>query len=266
MTAALLCGAVALAVWPAGSGARGRIVARRRPAGAGLRPVVWPFVSSPPAAGAAAALIGAVLCTPLVAALAGCCAALAARALRRGRRAATEVDGLLALAEALGVLAAELDAGRPLLEAARAAVHACADGVTAAGLAGVLDPDSDRQDAPAELERVRAAIRLSARTGCSLSAVVRALEDDLRARHRHLQDLRTATAGPRSSAVVLAGLPVLGLLMGSGIGARPWAVLTTTALGQVLLVAGVGLEVAGIAWTSRLSARAVREPASGRAR
>ena len=262
MTAALLCAAGALAVWPAGSGARGRLVAPRRPTGAGIRP----FLSSPMAAGAAAALIGAALSTPLVAALAGCCAALAARALLRHRRAAREADGLRALAEALGVLAAELDAGRPLPAAARTAVQACPDGDTAARLVGVLDLDADRQAGSAELERIRAAIRLSARTGCSLSAVVRALEDDLRARHRQVQDLRTATAGPRASAVVLAGLPVLGLLMGNGIGARPWAVLTTTAAGQVLLVGGVALEAAGIAWTGRLSARAAGEPASGRAR
>jgi tight adherence protein B len=265
VTAALLCAAAALAAWPAGSGARGRLVARRRPEGAGsLR-----FLSSPPAAGAVALLVGAVLSTPLVAGLAGCCAALAGCALLRRRRAAAEEDGLLSLAEALGVFAAELDAGRPLPAAARAAVRACPDGDLAAALAGALGAEAEARAGPAGLERVRAAIRLSSRTGCSLSAVVRALEDDLRARHRQVLDLRTATAGPRASAVVLAGLPVLGLLMGSGIGARPWAVLTTTTAGQVLLVAGVALEVAGIAWTGRLSARAVRDPvtaASGHGR
>jgi len=265
VTAALLCAAAALAAWPAGSAARGRLVARRRPEGAG----VLRFLSSPLAAGPVAALAGAVLSTPLVAALAGCCAALAGRALLRRSRAAAEEDGLLALAEALGVLAAELDAGRPLPAAARAAVRACPDGDTAAALAGALGAEAEARAGPAGLERVRAAIRLSSRTGCSLSAVVRALEDDLRARHRQVLDLRTATAGPRASAVVLAGLPVLGLLMGSGIGARPWAVLTTTTAGQVLLVAGVALEVAGIAWTGKLSARAVRDPvtaASGHGR
>ena len=64
-----------------------------------------------------------------------------------------------------------------------------------------------------------------------------------------------ATAGPRSSARLLAGLPLLGLAMGSGVGADPWAVLTTTGSGQALLVAGVLLEVAGIAWTGRLVRR-----------
>jgi tight adherence protein B len=57
---------------------------------------------------------------------------------------------------------------------------------------------------------------------------------------------------------LLAGLPVLGLAMGSGVGADPWRVLTTTSTGQVLLVVGVALELAGVAWSGRLVRRAVR--------
>jgi tight adherence protein B len=264
VTLLLLC-AAALAAWPPGSGATGRIGTRRPPADL----AVGLLRRSPLLAVAAAGLVGAAVSTPLVAALAAGCAGLAVRALRR-RRWAAEADGrLLALAEALGVLAAELEAGRSLVAAAGAAVRACPDRGTAAALARALSADRAVEAGPAELERVRAAVRLSARTGCSLAAVVRALEDDLRADHRRRQDVRTATAGPRASAVVLAGLPVLGLLMGSGVGARPWAVLTTTAAGQVLLAAGVVLEVAGIAWTGRLTARAAPElvpPPPGRAR
>ena len=56
----------------------------------------------------------------------------------------------------------------------------------------------------------------------------------------------------------LAGLPVLGLLMGAGVGADPWRVLTTTGRGTALLVGGVALELAGTAWSARLVRRAVR--------
>jgi tight adherence protein B len=84
------------------------------------------------------------------------------------------------------------------------------------------------------------------------------VEDDLRARRRQRSDLRSATAGSRASALLLAALPVLALAMGSGIGADPWRVLTTTPTGQVLLVAGVALEAAGLAWSARLVRRAVR--------
>jgi tight adherence protein B len=173
------------------------------------------------------------------------------------RRHAAEADGrLLVLAGSLGVLAAELDSGRTPSAAAGAAARACPDGATASALASALAPDTALPAGPAELVLVRGAVVLSSRTGCSLSAVARALEQDLRFRHRQVQELRTATAGPRASAVVLAALPVLGLFMGTGVGAHPWTVLTTTGAGQALLVAGVLLEVAGVAWTGRLSARA----------
>lgn len=255
MTAVLACLAGALLAWPAGSAATGRIAARRRPAGVAAR-LLPP---SPLAAAVAAGLLGAVLSTPLVAALAAGCSGLGMRAARHRRRAVQADGRLLALAEALGVLAAELDAGRPLVVAAGAAVRACPDAGAGSALAAALASEGAPQAGAPEWERIRAAVRLSARTGCSLAAVARALEDDLRARNRELQELRTATAGPRASATVLAGLPVLGLLMGSGIGAHPWTVLTTTGAGQVLLVAGVALEAAGIAWTGRLVARATPE-------
>jgi tight adherence protein B len=86
--------------------------------------------------------------------------------------------------------------------------------------------------------------------------VAGAVEDDLRARRRHRLELRSAVAAPRASAMLLAGLPVLGLAMGSGVGADPWEVLTTGS-GQLLLVVGVALEVAGIAWSGRLVRRVV---------
>jgi tight adherence protein B len=205
-----------------------------------------------------------VLSTPLVAVLAGGCAALGARALAVRRRKAAAEGRLLALAEALAVLSAELRAGRPLDAAMVTAAAACPDQPTAHELASVvrsrasgavpggggLDPD---------LTRVGGAVELSVRTGCSLAAVLTALEDDLRARHRQRAELRSATGGPRASATVLAGLPVVGLAMGSGVGADPWGVLTTTGAGQVLLVLGVLLEVAGVTWTGHLTRRAVRE-------
>jgi tight adherence protein B len=87
--------------------------------------------------------------------------------------------------------------------------------------------------------------------------VAAAVEDDLRARARAETELRAAVAGPRASAAVLAGLPLVGLLMGSGVGADPWRVLTTTGTGTVLLVAGVALELAGVTWSARLVRRAV---------
>ncbi|WNV76215.1 pilus assembly protein TadB [Geodermatophilus sp. DSM 44513] len=263
MSGGLLLLAAALLAWPgpAALWRERRAVTPWADAGARLRAAV----PLPVLAAAAATALGGLVSTPLVAVLAGGCAALAARAVLRRRAGARQEAGLAALVEALSALGAELRSGRSLDEATRAAVAACADGDSGRALArAVRAPEDDAGPAREAgelgraLARVAAAARLSTRTGCSLAAVVGAVEDDLRARSRQRLELHSATAGAQASAALLAALPVLGLLMGGGVGADPWRVLTTTATGQVLLVAGVGLEVAGLAWSARLVRRAVR--------
>lgn len=259
MTVCLLCLAAALLAWPSGVGRLGgrrrtRAVARvaRLPAG--------PFLVA-----CAAAVPVALVSTVLVGCLAGACVGAAARAWLARRGEARAGAALLALAELLGVLAAELRSGRPVEGAIETAVAACGDesfsqtvgpGLRAAASGGLTIVPGGLLSAPTQ--RITAAVRLSSRTGCSLAAVLTAVEDDLRARHREELEARIATAGPRASAALLAGLPVLALAMGGGIGAHPWQVLTTTAAGQLLLVTGVGLELAGVAWSGRLVRRALR--------
>ncbi|MCZ2830028.1 pilus assembly protein TadB [Modestobacter sp. VKM Ac-2986] len=256
MIAALLCLVGALLVWP--SVGRGR--PRRLVPAPGRRPDAARLLTGRaglllPALGVAAG--GLVLSTPVVAGLAAGCAAVAGRAVQQRARAAAVERGTRALVEALGVLVAELRAGRPLGDATATAVDGCPDPRVARGLGPVLRLGEAPPGADPTLVRIAAAVRLSARTGCSLAGVAAAVEDDLRARLRAEEELRSAVAGPRASATVLAGLPVLGLLMGSGVGADPWRVLTTTGPGTVLLVLGVALELAGITWTGRLVRRAV---------
>lgn len=264
MTGGLLLLAAALLLWP-GHGALRRERRRSLTWRADAGPRLPAAVPLPVVAAASATAVAGLVSTPLVAALAGGCAALAARAELRRRTGAQGEARLAALVEALTALGAELRSGRSLDEATRAAVAACADDDSGRALArAVRVPEDgagraeDADELGRALGRVAAAARLSARTGCSLTAVVGAVEDDLRARSRQRLELRSATAGAQASAALLAGLPVLGLVMGGGVGADPWRVLTTTGTGQVLLVAGVGLEVAGLAWSARLVRRAVR--------
>ncbi|TFV65161.1 pilus assembly protein TadB [Blastococcus sp. CT_GayMR20] len=261
MTGAVVAGALALLLWPAGPAARRRRLATQ--AGPVLRPVAeWGPIPVPAAAGVAVGAVAGVLSTPLVAVLAGVCAFLGARAWGTRRRQGEAARQLLALTEGLAALAADLRSGRSLDAATRAAVAACGDVGCGRALGRALrspdaGPEPGQDGAVSEaLGRIASAVRLSERTGCSLAAVAGAVEDDLRARSRHRQELTAAVAAPRASATVLAGLPVLGLAMGSGVGADPWAVLTTTATGQVLLVAGVVLELAGLTWSGRLVQRA----------
>ena len=74
-----------------------------------------------------AALAGALLSTPLVAALAGAGAFLGARMWLAARSARGDDERLSSLADGLGALSADLRAGRPLDAATRAAAAACAD-------------------------------------------------------------------------------------------------------------------------------------------
>lgn len=263
MNGALLSAALAVLVWP------DRGVTRRHRvslvAGAEGR-AGWRSGARPPLAVVAAvgaATVAAVVSTALVSALAAAAAYASTRAWSAGRERRVQGSRLGSLADGLGALAAELRSGRSLESAVAAARTACGDdptgralvqAVRAPGAGSSLEGHAPLTEA---LRRVSAAVVLSGRTGCSLAAVVGAVEDDLRARNGASTELRSATAGARASAMVLAGLPVLGLAMGSGVGADPWRVLTTTGSGQVLLVVGTGLECAGLAWSRRLIDRAL---------
>ncbi|UOY00041.1 type II secretion system F family protein [Blastococcus sp. PRF04-17] len=260
MTAGLLAAALALLAWPDAAAHRRRRL--RTTSGTGRLPPV-PAVPTPPVAAAVAGLAAGLLGTPLVGLLAAVAAFLGSRAWLSRRRDTRSEEQIGALAEGLSALAAELRAGRTLEEASGSAAAACGDPVTGRALIRTLhapgtSPGVGAAPLTEALGRIDAGVLLSARTGCSLAAVAAAIEDDLRARLRQREELRAATAAPRASALLLAGLPVLGLAMGSGIGADPWGVLTTTPTGQVLLVAGVALELAGIVWSGRLVRRALR--------
>jgi tight adherence protein B len=67
------------------------------------------------------------------------------------------------------------------------------------------------------------------------------------------RSLVSELAGPKATAKVLAVLPVIGLLMGSGLGASPLEWLLGSPWGLAVLLAGVVLELVGLWWTARLT-------------
>jgi len=205
-----------------------------------------------------------------------------------------------AAVEGLGVVVAELRAGRPGDEALAAAGRHSDDPLVGGVLSrlarslrlgdrlhGWYDADSAPSDtdprmplpagAPsaARLGRVPRGLahtdssdwqarlvdglRLSQSSGCALADVVAAVETDLAKRGRQRADVRAAAAGHRATVALLAGLPVLGLAMGSGIGAEPVRILTMTPIGNVLLLTGLGLELLGLAWSRQMTGRAMRD-------
>ena len=62
-------------------------------------------------------------------------------------------------------------------------------------------------------------------------------------------------AGARATASILTGLPVLGVLLGQLIGARPLSLLLGGHAGGWLLVVGSALACAGLLWADRITDR-----------
>ncbi|MDT7560737.1 MAG: tight adherence protein, partial [Pseudonocardiales bacterium] len=224
--------AVAIGCWPA-SPARSRLSALLpRPDGLGGplgRMARWAAVE--PRRGASV-LIGAVLLGALVAGPGGAVAsAMAAgvgyhrwRGAALRRRHTAEVAALL---DAVGVLAAELRAGAHPANAAAAAatgtraVHRVLGAVAAGAQLGaeipaLLERHTDGEPAIAdELSRVAAAWALAERHGAALAELMDAVRTDLDVRVRLAGQIKAQLAGPRASSAVLAGLPVLGVLLGA---------------------------------------------------
>ncbi|CAG6398830.1 membrane hypothetical protein [Actinacidiphila cocklensis] len=136
-------------------------------------------------------------------------------------------------------------------------------------------------------EALRAAARLSEGTrglaavaacwqvavdgGAGLAAALDRVAAALRAEADQRDDLRAQLAGPRSTAGLLALLPLFGVVLGAGLGAQPARILLHTATGVVCLLAGGLLEWAGLAWTARIiraaeNGRGPRRPGADRRR
>ena len=196
---------------------------------------------------------------PILAAATGIGSATVARLVlvalrtRAARRRAAE------LTSAVRLIAAELESGSRPSAAFTAAAQAsgiwCAEFTSAAAACHAgHDPPLDG----AELRGLGQAWRVAARAGAPLAAVVRRVADDLGARVEQRQAVTAAVAGARSSAALLAGLPLLGLLLGAAMQAHPLDVLVATRAGQLVCLLGVSLDAAGVLWTQRLAAAAER--------
>ncbi|GHH26255.1 type II secretion system F family protein [Streptomyces lanatus] len=94
--------------------------------------------------------------------------------------------------------------------------------------------------------------RVAVDQGAGLAAGLDRLEGALRAERDQRADLRAQLAGARSTVVMLAGLPVLGLLLGAAMGADPLYVLLHTGAGFGCLVVGGVLEGLGMWWAARI--------------
>ncbi|WJV47167.1 type II secretion system F family protein [Streptomyces flavofungini] len=239
---------------------------------------VWLLVG-----GAAVGLLGESV-LPLVAGAVGM--PLAGR-VRRAREAARERDRRAdAVITLCGALAGEVRAGRQPGQALRTAAEAGARAGSGVGSesisesaegvgrglggarAGVLAAARFGGDVPGALRQaalepgaegllgLAACWRVAVDRGAGLAAGLERLEGALRAERDQRADLRAQLAGARSTALMLAGLPVLGLLLGAALGAEPLRVLLHTGPGLGCLAVGGLFEGAGAWWALRIMRKA----------
>lgn len=193
---------------------------------------------------------------------------LGRRALTARRAAKERAAERAGAAEAMVVLAAELRAGRAPEEALRRAADvacgpagaALAAAVTAAAYGGAVPATLlrgvEHSDVPEVLRGLAACWAVCQGMGGSLATAVEQLEEGLRTERRRREEVDAELAAPRASAAMLAGLPLLGLALGSAAGGEPLRVLLHEPLGNACLVVGVALDLLGVWWTGRIVARA----------
>lgn len=200
--------------------------------------------------------------------LAGLVRSIQARVERLRTRRAERSRSRSSVIELCDGLAAELAAGRPsqaaLAEAVRTLDSPIAGSIRAAlamsspvgiEVADLLERLASSPGA-AGLRQLAACWRVGAERGGALVTVIEGLADALRDDEAQRAEVAAQLAGPRATARLLAGLPLLGLMMAAALGADPLAFLFGTVPGLGCLILGVGLDVLGLYWTRRLACAA----------
>ena len=91
--------------------------------------------------------------------------------------------------------------------------------------------------------------------GLAIATLMQAAQRDIVERERFAARVDAGMAGARTTAAMLAGLPLLGIGLGQLIGAEPVRFLLSGGSGGWLLVIGVALACAGLLWSDRITAR-----------
>jgi tight adherence protein B len=213
---------------------------------------------------ACAAAIVLPLTTVFAVAVVAATASLRYRRRRRIRRAAEEGRTLEA---ALDVLVGELRVGSHPVRAFRVAadetVGAVAVSLRAVAARARLGADvtaglraaARSSGLPAHWDRLAVCWQLAGDHGLAIATLMRAAQRDIAERQRFSARVSSGMAGARATAAILAGLPVLGVLLGQLIGARPLSFLLSGHAGGWFLVVGSMLACGGLLWSDRITDR-----------
>lgn len=262
--AAVLAGAAVVLVDGAGEPARRLRCAMPRPSGStsgSARSRHWLAL-------VVVALVGGATVGP-VGALAAPMALSAGRLLHRVRsRRAVSAACAAAVPAVCRTLAAELAVGVPPPEALAAAASAAEPEplrqllATAAAAERLgLDAATVLAAGPPGCEQMSllaACWRVCTAAGGGLGAVVSRVGEALRDEREAEAAVAAELVGPRLSARVMAGLPLVGLGLGVAFGSDPLQFLLHTGAGLGCLAGAVALDAAGLWWVSRLARGALR--------
>lgn len=159
--------------------------------------------------------------------------------------------------QALGALAAELQAGQPPLAALDSAggrpcvwPRALAAARLGEDVSTALTADADEH---AVLRQLGACWQVAARSGSGLAPAVAQLAVSARAAEDVRVHLEGQLAGPRATARMLTVLPFVGLGFGVMLGADPVGWLISTPFGWACLAGGLTLTALGSWWTGRIA-------------
>lgn len=169
------------------------------------------------------------------------------------------------LAAALEILVAELRVGshpvRGFTVAAAESAGAVRASLAALAARARLGADvttglqavAQQSSVPQYWTRIATCWQLAAEHGLPMAMLVQAAHRDITHRQRFVDRVDAGLSGARATTAVLAGLPLLGVLLGQLVGAQPLRFLFGS--GGWILTVGVALQCAGIAWADRITDR-----------
>jgi tight adherence protein B len=202
-------------------------------------------------AAASAAALAALVGGPMAAVVASVYAVVLSVEVRCRRRTVRRTAVTARALDDIAAYAADLRAGADL--------RATEGRRPADGLVGTPPALADGAEEVDRLrQRVSTARRVAEVTGAPLADLLDRLEADSRAIARVRANAIAQAAGAQATAYLLAALPAGGVALGFGIGVDSLHVLLHTRLGAVFTIVALGLQVGGLAWSSRLTATITR--------
>lgn len=108
-----------------------------------------------------------------------------------------------------------------------------------------------------ELKVLAIAVAISEKSGARMGNVLRNLTADVLMAKAERGEIQAELASTKATIAVLAALPIVGMFLGSVLGASPFAWLLSSNVGRVCLLLAVVLEALGLLWIRRLIRRAI---------